>query len=183
MSAYRGGERCPKCKGNVTTNNGECLACGAVWGPTFLCPHCATHTKTTPDPMLRAVCSACKKPRLRPDLGKDDYDDLIAKQRAYRLWPVTAMTFIPAAACAVGVLAALGTYFYKANAQLAAKEFVAEHGRDVPFPANAIAEALPDPPAAFVLGLSGIGALGIAIFLGVARVRRAWIRREVVRLS
>lgn len=128
MSTYRDGEPCPRCKERATTSEGECRSCGALWGDAFLCPHCGAHTKPRPDPLVRAACPACGKPRLGVALGGDAYEAVLARVRSYRLWHARAIVYIPFVAGLAGVVVAVASLYLTASMKLARHDYLAEHG-------------------------------------------------------
>ncbi len=62
--AYRSADPCPACRSRATTNDGECRACGHVWGEAHRCVHCAEIRATTEDATLGVVCRSCGLPRV-----------------------------------------------------------------------------------------------------------------------
>ncbi len=182
MSAYRGGEPCPKCSDGSTTREGECLKCGALWGAAFLCPHCGQHTKPVVAPLVRAACSACGKPRLGAELSKDAYDVILAKLRGYRMWHARALFYVPVMALGLAVIAAGTTFYLRTSAREARESFIAEYGPGRS-PPSSVALSLPDPSTAFLAGLVLAGMLGLAVYVGVAMVLRQRVGHEAARLE
>jgi hypothetical protein len=182
MSTYRDGEPCPRCKGRATTSEGECRSCGALWGDAFLCAHCGAHTKARPDPLVRAACPACGGPRLGAELGRDDYEGVLARVRSYRLWHARAVVYIPSVAGLAGVGVAVASSYLSASMQLARHDYLAEHG-----PASVAsapsAPALPSPAISFVVVVFVVGVLGLAIHLAGAAWLRQRVRSEAERLA
>ena len=182
MSAYRSSEPCPHCKSGTTTSEGECLACGAVWGSTFLCPHCGEHAKTVEDRLVATACAKCKVARVARPLPKDAYAPLLALIRSYRLLPVRAAIYVPGLAIFFAVVASGAVPAMKANARNERESFIAERGTKVGAPSSML-EQLPDASTVFLASLGGVGALGIGVFLSIAGAFRLRIRREVRRLE
>lgn len=182
MSAYRSSEPCPRCKSGTTTSEGECLACGAVWGSAFLCPHCGEHAKIVEARVVGSACAKCKVARVEHPLPKEAYAPLFALLRSYRLLPVRAAIFVPALAIFFAVVATDAIPSMKANARNERESFIAERGTTVGAPSSML-EHLPDSSTAFLAALGGVGALGIGVFLSIAGAVRLRIRREARRLS
>lgn len=183
MSAYRTSEPCPRCRSGATTSEGECLSCGEVWGSAFLCPHCSVHAKTVADLLVGTKCAKCGVARIARPLPTDAYAPLLRQLQLYRLLPPRALVYVPAFAVAAAVIAAGSSYSMKASAREARATFVAEHGATNVAPTSLVADLLPEPPLAFVLGLGVAGALGLVLFLGLAAAFRLRVRREARRLA
>lgn len=181
-SAYRTGEACPRCGSGSTTSQGECLACGALWGPDFLCPHCGEHTKPVSDPLVVASCSDCGKPRLGVSLSKDAYTRLLDRIRFAKLWHARVLVYLPLGALVAALFVAGADFYWKGAALHAHDVFVAERGPSVP-PPTSLAPVAPDPPAAFVVTLLAVGFVGLAIYVGVGAALRARVRSEAERLE
>ena len=182
MSAYRSSEPCPRCKSGTTTSEGECLACGAVWGSAFFCPHCGDHAKTVEDRLVGTACAKCKVARVARPLPKDAYAPLFALLRTYRLLPVRAALYVPALAIFFAVLATGVIPAMTANARNQRESFIAEYGTTAGAPSSML-EHLPDAATSFLAILGGVGALGIGVFLSIAGTFRLRIRREARRLA
>lgn len=183
MSAYRSSEPCPRCRSGATTSEGECLSCGEVWGSTFLCPHCGGHAKTVTDFVVATKCAKCGVARIARPLPREAYAPLLAQVRRYRLLLARAMVYVPASAVAVAAVSAASSLALKANALEARATFRAEHGATKGAPSSLVAELLPEPPLAFVLGLGGAGALGVVLLLSLAALFRRRVRSEARRLA
>lgn len=182
MSAYRSSEPCPRCKSGTTTSDGECLACGAVWGSAFVCPHCGERAKTVEARLVGTACANCKVARVARLLPKDAYAPLFALLRTYRLLPVRAAIYVPALAIFFAVVATGAIPAMKANARNQRESFIAEHGTTTGAPSSML-DHLPDAATSFLAGLGGVGALGIGVFLSIAGAFRLRIRREARRLA
>ena len=183
MRAYREGTPCPKCHSGTTTSLGECLSCGALWGATFLCPHCETHAKIAKDKLVGSVCEACGEARIELALPSSAYDALRMRVRTYRRWPARSMFYVPFAALILSLIATMAVHGGRATARQARQDFVAEHGPDMPPPRAFVLELTPEAPATFAFVLLLTGALGIAVYIGVAIKLRRRIRREVSALA
>ena len=72
----------------------------------------------------------------------------------------------------VAVVAAGASFSMKASARSDRASFIAEDGTTRGAPSTTFAELLPEAPVAFVSGLGVVGAIGIAVFLGVAATFR-----------
>lgn len=183
MNAYRSAEPCPQCKRGTTTSEGECLACGALWGNAFLCPHCGVHAKTEADRRVGTVCAKCKVARVARPLPKEAYARLLELIRFTRLWPARAAVYIPVVAVIVAVVATVTSANVKAAARNERESFIAERGTKVGAPTTFLADVLPEAPMMFVGGLLIVGAVGIAVFLGVSMSFRERVKREARRLT
>lgn len=181
-AGYRTGEPCPRCRSGSTTSQGECLACGAVWGEDFLCPHCGEHTKPVAEVMVGAACSDCGKPRLGVGLAREAYDGLLARVRVARLWHARAIFYVPLAALVVALVAAGVDFYWKDSARRARHDFIAERGPDAA-PATSLAPLAPEPAVAFIVALVGVGIAGVGVYVGVGAALRARVRWEAARVG
>jgi len=181
-SAYRTGEACPRCGSGSTTSQGECLACGALWGPDFLCPHCGEHTRPVSDPLVGASCSDCGKPRLGVSLPKEAYGRVLDRMRFARLWHARVLVYLPVVALVAALFVAGADFYWKGAALHAHDVFVAERGPAVP-PPTSLAPVAPEPPVAFVAALLAVGIVGLGIYVGVGAALRARVRSEAARLE
>jgi hypothetical protein len=86
MTAYRVADACPRCGSEATTTNGECRACGHVWGASHVCVHCLVVCPVLPNPALGNPCSACGVPRIAtgwamPEAAANRLRRAVAKRR------------------------------------------------------------------------------------------------------
>jgi len=101
-SHYRVAQACPACASSATTSNGECRACGHLWGAQHECVHCGANAGTSVDAGLGVLCVACRLPRvvhgwqMPASLAKEVRDAVGARHTHRRL---AALSFAVAALC------------------------------------------------------------------------------------
>jgi len=141
------------------------------------------HAKTVADHLVGTACAKCKVARVARPLPKEAYAPLLDLLRFYRRWPARAAIYVPAAALLFAVVAAGTSFTMKANAREHRASFIAEYGPTRVAPTSPILDLMPEAPLAFVAGLGIVGAIGVAVFLGVAATFRARVQREARRLT